>query len=302
MAHTDCFCNNMNPLLQTAPIITFRVPYLSSEYRAGTVRLVGLAQTKSLEAKNSKTLATRTIESLRAKLPLTKKQQRKKTGKKGSRRSVTTGGKSVSMTLLKTVPLFPVSKQISGQIYYDYQKTLTGSVGSVPTHFYSANGLFDPDTTGIGHQPIGFDQMMALYEQFTTLRAHIRVTFASNGDHARVGIYLNPDTTNAGLPRLVENGLMKMGLVSGPAAANGRYAFETLELVCDIPKYFGKTREGILADPQMLGTIAANPGEQVYFGVCAWAAFDSTVDVAIGYDVTITYESCYWEPKKLASS
>jgi hypothetical protein len=206
------------------------------------------------------------------------------------------------MTLLRTTPLFPIHKVISGQIYYDYQKTLSGGVGSVPTNFYSANGLFDPDATGIGHQPIGFDQMMALYEQFTVLRAHIKVTFASAGEHARVGIYLSPDTVAPGLPRLVENGLMKMGVVCGPATSNGQYAFTTLELVCDIPKYFGKSREAILADPQMYGTIAANPGEQAYFAVCAWAAFDSAADVNIAYDVTITYESSYWEPKKLTSS
>lgn len=144
--------------------------------------------------------------------------------------------------------------------------------------------------------------MMALYEQYTVTRAHIKVTFASAGDHARVGIYLNPDTTAPGLPRLVENGLLKMGVVCGPATANGSHAFCTLELVCDIPKYFGKTRQAILADPEMYGTLAANPTEQAYFGVCAWAAFDSSADVTVGYDVTITYESNYWEPKKLTSS
>lgn len=205
-------------------------------------------------------------------------------------------------TLRDTTPLFPVHKQINGQIYYDYAKSLTGGVGAVPTNFYSANGLFDPDATGIGHQPIGFDQMMALYEQFTVTRAHIKVTFASAGEHCRVGIYLNPDITSPGLPRLVENGLMVTSVINGPATANGRYAFATLELVCDIPKYFGKSRQAILGDPQMYGTIAANPGEQVYFGVCAWAGFDSAADVAVGYDVTITYESVYWEPKKLTSS
>lgn len=215
---------------------------------------------------------------------------------------MTTGGRSVNMTLLKTVPLFPISKLINGQIYYDYAKTLSGGIGAIPTNFYSANGLFDPDRTGTGHQPMGFDQMMALYEQYTVLRAHIKVTFASAGEHARVGIYLSPDATVSGLPRLVENGLITMGVVNGPATSNGQYSFKTLELVCDIPKYFGKTREAVLADPEMYGTIAADPAEQVYFAVCAWAGFDSAVDVAVGYDVVITYESKYWEPKKLASS
>lgn len=251
---------------------------------------------------NSKTTASDVAENPSPKQPLTKRNQKGKTRGRVTSQKVTSGGRSVGTTLRETTPLFPVHKQINGQIYYDYAKTLSGGVGAVPTHFYSANGLYDPDATGTGHQPMGFDQMMALYEQFTTLRAHIKVTFASAGEHARVGIYLNPDTTAPGLPRLVENGLLVMGVLNGPATSNGQHAFKTLELACDIPGYFGKTRQGILADPQMYGTIAANPGEQVYFAVCAWAGFDSSVDVAVGYDVTITYESVYWEPKKLTSS
>lgn len=214
----------------------------------------------------------------------------------------TQGGRTVHMTLLKTVPLFPIVKEVKGMIYYDYAKTLSGGVGAVPTNFYSANGLFDPDFTGTGHQPMGFDQMMALYEQATVLRAHIKVTFASAGEHARVGVYLNPDTTSPGLPRLVENGLITMDKINGPSSDNGRHAYSELELVCDIPRYFGRKREGILADPQMYTTIAANPGEQAYFAVCAWAGFDSAVDVSVGYDVVITYDAVFWEPKKLTSS
>lgn len=224
---------------------------------------------------------------------------KKKEERKGA---PTTGGKSVKMTLLKTVPLFPIAKEVRGMIYYDYAKTLSGGVGSVPTNYYSCNGLYDPDVTGTGHQPMGFDQMMALYEQFTVIRSHIKVTFASAGEHARVGIYLNPDTTSPGLPRLVENGLITMDKVTGPSSSSGQHSYATLEIACNVPKYFGRTKEALIADPQMYGTIAANPGEQVYFGVCAWAGFDASADVTIGYDVVITYDAVFWEPKKLTSS
>lgn len=217
-------------------------------------------------------------------------------------RAPTEGGRSVKATLLKTVPLFPIAKEVKGMIYYDYAKTLSGGVGSVPTNYYVANGLYDPDATGTGHQPMGFDQMMALYEQATVVRSHIKVTFASAGEHARVGIYLNPDTTNPGVTRLVENGLITMGSLTGASTNNGQYAFCTLELACDVPIYFGRTRGEILADPQMYNTIASNPGETVNFGVCAWAGFDAAADVSIAYDVIVTYDAVFWEPKKLASS
>lgn len=215
----------------------------------------------------------------------------------------TQGGTDVRTTLLRQMPVFPISKPVSGMVYYDYLKVLSGSPSAVPTHVYSANGMYDPDSSGLGHQPMGFDNLMAFYEQTTVVKSHIAVTFyCGAGTPARVGVYLSPDTTVLALPGLVENGLMKMTTVGGSGTGNGKHAFATLELTCDVPTYFGKTRGEILADPQMYTTIASNPGEQVYFNVCAWSPFDGTADVTIGYDVTITYDTVFWEPKKLSSS
>lgn len=213
----------------------------------------------------------------------------------------TTGGRTIRNTLLKTVPLYPVSKMQYGQLYYDYYKSMTYVAGGNAGRVFSANGAYDPDISGIGHQPMGFDQMMAIYEQFVVLRSHIKVTFISASDATRVAIYLSPDPTLLGPAQLMENGLLKTEIVCGTTDA-GTHRMKTIELTCDIPKYFGKTRDDIIADPQMYGTIAANPGEQVYFNIAAWDPFSSSAEGNVFYDVTISYDIYYWEPKKLTGS
>lgn len=40
---------------------------------------------------------------------------------------------------------------------------------------FCLNGCFDPDTTGIGHQPLGFDEMMAKYNKYCVLGAKVMV-------------------------------------------------------------------------------------------------------------------------------
>ncbi len=42
---------------------------------------------------------------------------------------------------------------------------------------FNLNGLYDPDLTGTGHQPRGFDQITALYQQYRVKRIDIKVTF-----------------------------------------------------------------------------------------------------------------------------
>lgn len=48
-------------------------------------------------------------------------------------------------------------------------------------HFrYRANSMYDPNFTGIGHQPRGFDQWMAVYDHYRVIQSHITVTPTTN--------------------------------------------------------------------------------------------------------------------------
>jgi len=62
-------------------------------------------------------------------------------------------------------------------VYSETSLTVASTSGSSNSYFFSANGLFDPNTTGTGHQPMGFDQMMLMYEQYTVFASKITVEF-----------------------------------------------------------------------------------------------------------------------------
>lgn len=56
---------------------------------------------------------------------------------------------------------------------------------------YSVNGCFDPDLTGIGHQPRMFDQYMSFYLKYEVLASRIKVKFfAPTTQHQPVWIGL----------------------------------------------------------------------------------------------------------------
>lgn len=201
----------------------------------------------------------------------------------------------------RTTPLFPPTKRQPNLRYYDVAQQLSAAAGFVASRFFIANGLFDPDISGSGHQPMGFDQMMAVYTTYHVIRSTITVTGLPELNGACLGIYLSPDTTSITDPiRLVENGLMK--IVHLGTSVDGSARINSVTLSCDVPSYFGRTRgRNILNDDNLGGTSAANPFEGVYFGVCAFC-FYSAAAVVIDYDVMLTYDAIFSEPRKLTVS
>lgn len=210
--------------------------------------------------------------------------------------------------VLRRCPLFPASVRKRGQLYYEAALSLTAPTsGNAVTYFFSANGMFDPNITGTGHQPIGFDQMMLMYEQCTVIKSSIQVTFnIGAGLTVHCGIALFPDASGLTNPsQLVENGLMRYcTLTSGSSTFQNQRMRTTVRLDCDVARYFG--RRGVrvlLADDNLYTTAAANPVEQVYFGIVAWQISpDGTTTTTIGFDALISYDVIYWEPRKLTES
>jgi hypothetical protein len=237
-------------------------------------------------------------------------KQRKPRRKAPSRRRTTTTNPNPNNWLRArvTVPLFPVSvRKRWVQSYYDFNQEISPSLGVATSRFYSANGMFDPDVSGTGHQPMGFDQMMLSYEQATVMATRISVSFIAGGNPARVGIYLSPDTTNITDPiRLVENGLLvsaslDSAMVSGTGGGGERKV--TLTQTCNVAKYFGRpANRSLLNDDDLQTTAASNPPEQVYFGIVAWNPFQAASGTVVDYDVLIFYDVIYHEPRKLTVS
>jgi len=204
-------------------------------------------------------------------------------------------------------PVFPASVRQKGQLYYESGLGFTAPIsGNAVHYFFSANGMFDPNITGTGHQPIGFDQMMLFYEQYTVMSSSIEVQFLfATGVGCRCGVTLAPDTTSiTSSNELMENGLIRTSTsMVGTTSLQG-LPYRKVRISCDVAKYFGRKSSGdIVNDPNLHGTIAANPTEQVYYDITAWQTNpDGSTTTSIGFDVLISFDVIYWEPRKVAPS
>lgn len=186
-------------------------------------------------------------------------------------------------------------------LYYDYTltRTIPSTGAAAGNYFFSANGVFDPDVTGVGHQPLGFDQMMLFFEQYTVISSSITVTFTSDYE-LRCALFLNPDATSVTEQRaIVENGLAKTVAFAAYTTQTGNFQHQ-LSLSCDVKNYFGrKTNRELLDDTNLVGTAAANPTEQVYYAVTGWFnTINPGANKNLYFDVALSYDVIFWEPKK----
>lgn len=180
-----------------------------------------------------------------------------------------------------------------------YVSLAPGAAGIAGQRFYRANSIFDPSATGVGHQPIGFDQLMIMYDHFTVIGSKIKVSLANtDGVHQSiVGITLTDDQTASGdLSTLIENGNTTHRLLAPNNGDEKSIGILTKGFSAD--KFFGHK---VMQDKQYSGDITANPTEQAYFMV--WAAPMSQVDADdVKLLVQIEYTAILTEPKELAQS
>jgi len=73
--------------------------------------------------------------------------------------------------------------------YHETFNLNPGTGGTPGIYVFRSNSCFDPNFTGVGHQPRGFDQIMAMYQYLAVRECQIEVWFQpSDGSPCIVGI------------------------------------------------------------------------------------------------------------------
>jgi len=68
--------------------------------------------------------------------------------------------------------------------YSDTLNVSSGSGVNANGNVWRLNSVFDPDWSGIGHQPLYFDQFAAVYDNYVVLASKITATFSPASDGA----------------------------------------------------------------------------------------------------------------------
>lgn len=163
-------------------------------------------------------------------------------------------------------------------------------------HVFSCNGIYDPDVTGTGHQPRGFDQLMPMFDHYRVLASRIMVRFFnSDATNPQVGGIAIRDstTTESTLYNYTEQGTVKTVPIGTQDTS-----IKTLRMGVAPHKWLGLSYK----EDSLKGTSSTQPSEQCYYHVFA-ASPDSSVDpAAVNLNIEIDYLVQFIEPKDLTAS
>jgi len=181
------------------------------------------------------------------------------------------------------------------KLHVNHAYTDTASVAITPSGSFqfSANGLFDPNITSVGHQPMYFDNLSAIYDHYTVLRSRIVVELLPDTIPYNVVLYVDDDTSIASFGGAAEQPS------STPIHAVLPQSAKPLRLTrsWDANAYFGGD---ILDNDNLQGTASANPTEQSYFTLVGLTTTGASGSMS--FSVRIEYEAVWDELKTQAQS
>lgn len=158
---------------------------------------------------------------------------------------------------------------------------------------FSANGLYDPNISGVGHQPLYFDQLMAIYNHYNVVKSKITIAAMHNAVSVLLTCGVDDDTTTHAPDVAIEEGGAKYavyGITSGTISPS-------------ITRYWNQAvtfGQGASMGAQLIGDSSNNPTEQSYFNIGVFDPLGSTTNVYV--QVVLEYTTDWSELKTIAAS
>lgn len=194
------------------------------------------------------------------------------------------------------------------RLRYVEQIALDPGVNGITSYTFRANDMYDPNYTGTGHQPLGFDQWVGtIYDHFTVVGSKIKVTptmqgFDATGTNSCVyGVILDDNSTFAytNPAAVLESKQGKGAVLLGNTGTGTGNKPRPAKRNFSAKKFFG-TRE-IVGKDLYRGGATFSPTEDAFFTVWSGSVGGNNPDL-LNFLVEIEYIAVLTEPKYLAQS
>ncbi len=176
------------------------------------------------------------------------------------------------------------------KLKYTDVETISGT-GVTGDMVYRINSLFDPNFTGVGSQPLSFDQLSAVYQKYLVLRCDWEVTATNLNSTAAFITAVPTDVTVSGssMQSLSE---IKRSVTKALSINSGGAATVVLRGSVDMSDLHGQL--DIDSDPDEYSLVSTNPQDVAYLTIRA-ADYTTATSISVGLRVVLTYYAVFKE-------
>jgi len=188
---------------------------------------------------------------------------------------------------------FPDKLQVKHR-YYEYTAIATAGGAGKGSYQYRCNGMYDPNITSTGHQPLYFDSLSSIYDHFTVVRSYLKLTASTSSSNPQtVAVFINDDSTitPSTIETCIEQSSAKYAVVTADAP-------RTFYVPWDAKRTFGGS---VLGNDNLQGSGSADPTEQSVYTIVAQAV-DAAQATSVLLSVEIIYTAVWDEIRDIASS
>lgn len=160
-------------------------------------------------------------------------------------------------------------------------------------NYYRANGMFDPDRSGTGAQPAGFDQLIALYNRYIVLSTKTECTFTLTGSSVPVYGMIGETASSIGFNAFtVASVAGNARVVTGAINPSGTPSLK-LKLFTSTPEVWGVDKASVLQDSEFWGGPTYDPSNVHHHVVGVAKGIAGGADPVVQIQTTITFYCCF---------
>ncbi len=178
-------------------------------------------------------------------------------------------------------------KYVTLKYLENYTNTVLTTAGAQQT--MNINSIFDPNRTGVGHQPLYFDQYSALYNRYRVLNTRWKITFGNTtGTYNVVVLPLNGLlVASVAGQTTYETACEQPRAVYKIVPGNGGYPV-TISGAISLSALNGCTKTEYLGDDRFEAQISASPTEIMTLNIGLYNP--TTATVIINFTVELFFE------------
>lgn len=202
-----------------------------------------------------------------------------------------------SNTALTTVNkgVLPLSDRFVTKLRYCDKISVPVTANILGDYSFRLNSLFDPDLTGTGHQPYGFDQLALFYNRYRVYK--VDYTIVQQPNNANTGTLTTVASNSSGsfagfvLSHIQEMSRCntKIVRIDEPTVLKGSVY---------LPKLNGDMPIRYKTDDRFQASVNTNPVEELTLHVCP----TMTNSVTVTFDIRMDFYCEFFDPKYLNQS